>query len=110
MATLTFRIGDIRDTLNGQIERFKAREANYYEKHGQRMVRNEKRFLGFVIVPAKTLEQAITELKSDWETKYCTGRYWYILASRLTEAPDDAIVEMSDEDADGLGILNAARQ
>ena len=110
MATLTFRVGDIRAALNGQIERFKANEAAYYEKHGQRMVRNEKRFLGFVILPAKTLEQAIAELKSDWKTKYCTGRYWYNLASRLAEAPDDAIVTVSDKDADGLGILNAARQ
>ena len=110
MATLTFRVGDIRDALNGQIERFKAREAAYYEKHGQRMVRDEKRLLGFVIAPAKTLEQAITELKSDWATAYHTGRYWYRLASRLAEAPDDAIVALSDKDADGLGILNAARQ
>ena len=110
MTTLTSRIGDIRDVLNEQIERFEAREAAYYEEHGQHMVRNEKRFLGFVIVPAKTIEQAIAELKSDWTTAYCTGRYWYRLASRLAKAPDDAIVEMSASDADGLGILNAARQ
>lgn len=110
MATLTFRIGDIREALNGQIIRFKAREADYYEKHAQRMVRNEKRFLGVVIIPAKTLEQAIAELKANWETEYCTGRYWYILASRLAKAPDDAIVTLSDKDADGLGILNAAHQ
>ena len=110
MATLTFRVGDIRDALNRQIKRFKAHEADYYKKHGQRMVRNEKRFLGFVIIPAKTLERAITELKSNWETKYCTGRNQYVLASRLAEAPDDAIVTMSDKDADDLDILNAARQ
>ena len=110
MATLTFRIGDIREALNRQIERSEAREADYYEKHVHRMVRNEKRFLGVVIIPAKTLEQAIAELETDWKAKYYTGRYWYVLASRLVKAPDDAIVTMSDKDADGLGILNAARQ